>query len=165
MSVCSCRKGAGPELAPVPVCDERPWCVVRTAARHEKIVARLLTKAGIPHFLATTRVELDYCGQRARVERPLFPGIVFARGEREAVLRAAGPEVIRQITFAPDQQALDAQIRKLSGQGDCASTEENQNGGGGPASARHARRSLAESIELPLRLLLTGEMPAAAHHA
>ncbi len=60
-----------------------PWLVLRTKSRHENKVESDLQQNQITAYLPRQRVVRRSKGQRAVVERPLFPGYVFVRPRLE----------------------------------------------------------------------------------
>jgi hypothetical protein len=87
-------RDASPQTSPQTLSfTEEPWHVVRTSARCEKIVAGQLRSSGIHCFLPLTRVRRVYGGEPCTVEVATFPQCVFARGNRQALLRAASAHV------------------------------------------------------------------------
>jgi len=92
---------------------DEPWCIVNTSTRHEKIVASQFRARGIPCLLPLIEAERDYCGTTCRVELPMFPGYVFARGSIDALLGAAGAGSVRHVRIASDQELFAWQARSL----------------------------------------------------
>jgi hypothetical protein len=92
---------------------DEPWCIVRTGARCEKIVAGRLKASGIPCYLPLQRAEREYCGRTCSIELPMFAGHLFARGKVNRLLAAAGAREIRQVTLVADQDFLSWQLRSL----------------------------------------------------
>jgi len=57
--------------------DGSHWYVARTRSRHEKMVAGLLARRGVEHFLPLARVLSRWADRKKWVEKPLFPGYLF----------------------------------------------------------------------------------------
>ena len=55
------------------------WYALYTRSRHEKLVARLLDERGIESFLPVCDVLSKWKDRRKWVQKPLFPGYLFAR--------------------------------------------------------------------------------------
>jgi len=92
---------------------DEPWCIVRTGARCEKIVASRMWASGISCYLPLRHVERAYCGRVCSIELPMFAAHVFASGKINQLMAAAGAGAIRQVTVAADQDSLRWQLRSL----------------------------------------------------
>lgn len=69
------------------------WYAVRTRARAEKQVDRLLRRGGLEAYLPLVELERTWSDRAKRVGFPLFPGYTFARFDAEgygAVIRTPG---------------------------------------------------------------------------
>lgn len=53
------------------------WCVIYTKPRHEKTVARQLSRMSMDAYLPTVRRLRKWCDRMKYVELPLFPSYVF----------------------------------------------------------------------------------------
>jgi hypothetical protein len=96
-----------------PAFKDEPWCIVRTGARCEKIVASRLRASGITCYLPLLRFEREYCGRMCSIELPMFAGHLFARGRVNQIIAAVGAREIRQVTLVADQDSLCWQLRSL----------------------------------------------------
>jgi hypothetical protein len=100
---------------------DHSWCIVWTAMRSERIVARRFAAHRIVHFLPLARVRRQYAGQWLDVEVPVFPGCVFAAAADVQTLLNAGaadaPQLdspIRKIQVVADQPTFRSQIENLA---------------------------------------------------
>jgi hypothetical protein len=93
-----------------------PWCVVRTASRCEKIVARQFAARGIAHYLPLQRVSRQYASITCDVELAVIPGFVFARGSIAALRGAGLASLVRTVHLVEDQSAFCGQMQQLSQQ-------------------------------------------------
>ena len=59
------------------------WYAVCTRSRHEKVVDRELEERGVERFLPLRKVLSQWKDRRKWVQKPLFPGYLFARVEQE----------------------------------------------------------------------------------
>ncbi len=83
--------GFGNAHAYCPELLQRPhWYALRTRARAEKQVGRLLERTGLESYLPLVERERQWADRKKRVEFPLFPGYTFARFGLEQFL-----EVVR----------------------------------------------------------------------
>ncbi|MEK6609090.1 MAG: UpxY family transcription antiterminator [Myxococcota bacterium] len=78
------------------------WFAVHVRSNHERKVDRFLAGRAVESFLPTYRVQSKWSDREVRIEKPLFPGYLFAHvdsesSERVAVLSAAG--VVRIVGF------------------------------------------------------------------
>jgi transcription antitermination factor NusG len=89
------------------------WFVIRTRSRQEKILARELRDRAIGCFLPLVTVTRVYGGRSARVETPLFPGILFLRGSLDDANVANQTNRVAQIIHVPDQQQVDQELHNL----------------------------------------------------
>ena len=65
---------------PEPVSTERALCyAVYTRSRHEKVVDQSLNESGIETFLPLLKTLSNWKDRRKWVEKPLFPGYLFAK--------------------------------------------------------------------------------------
>ncbi len=55
------------------------WYAVRTRSNYEKKVSSLLAEKGIEHYLPAFRELREWKDRKKMLERPLFPGYLFAR--------------------------------------------------------------------------------------
>lgn len=72
---------------------EPRWYALRTRARAEKQVDRLLGRSGVERYLPLVEVERSWSDRTVRVGFPLFPGYTFARFDAEGygeVIRTPG---------------------------------------------------------------------------
>lgn len=97
---------------------EPPWYAIWTRSRHEQVVMQQLVEKQFTAFLPTIAKWSRWKDRRKRIERPLFPGYVFARfepDERLAVLKCSG--VVSIVSFngepAPVPEHEIAGIRTL----------------------------------------------------
>ncbi len=73
---------------PEPVSAQHTvFYAVYTSSRHEKVVDRTLSEAGIETFLPLVKVLSNWKDRRKWVEKPLFPGYLFARVPPEELYR------------------------------------------------------------------------------
>lgn len=59
--------------------SESPWFAVYTKSRHEKVVHASLMSQGVEAYLPSHKVLSQWQDRRKWVEKPLFPGYLFAR--------------------------------------------------------------------------------------
>jgi transcription antitermination factor NusG len=103
--------------------DQPPaWYAVRTFPKHERTTAAIFANKGIEHFHPTYRARARWSDRLKTLERPLFPGYLFARiayPERLLVLNT--PSVIgivshgRHETPIPDQDIENVRRMIASG--------------------------------------------------
>src|SRR5215510_13831703 len=86
------------------------WCIIRTGARCEKIVARTLQACGIPHYLPLRTVRRQYGAETFNVQLPLFDRYVFARGPIGSVRSSDRTGSIREVFSAPDPLYFRSQL-------------------------------------------------------
>lgn len=89
------------------------WHVLRTLARQEKAINRMLSSAGYRAFLPCVRHVRIYGHRKRRVEAPLFPGYVFLWGPLEAAYFAMESGRIAQIIRVTDQGRLDHELKQI----------------------------------------------------
>ena len=66
--------------------SERPlWYAIYTRSRHEKVAHQMLLKGGVESFLPVINVLSRWKDRRKWVQKPLFPGYLFALGRRAEV--------------------------------------------------------------------------------
>ena len=73
--------------------SNEPWSVLQVVANHEKRVARQLAVRSLEHYLPLYTERSRWTDRTVVLERPLFPGYVFARyspDTRIAVLSTPG---------------------------------------------------------------------------
>lgn len=75
--------------------DELRWYAVRTRSNHERKVSALLAEKRVEHYLPSFSEAHQWKDRRKMIERPLFPGYLFAqmvdsRESRLCVLRSEG---------------------------------------------------------------------------
>ena len=73
--------------------SNEPWSVLQVVANHEKRVARQLAVRSLEHYLPLYTERSRWTDRTVVMERPLFPGYVFARyspDTRIAVLSTPG---------------------------------------------------------------------------
>jgi transcription antitermination factor NusG len=59
--------------------DQLPaWYAIRTQPNHERITAAIFANKRVPHFLPTYRTRSRWHDRTKNLERPLFPGYLFA---------------------------------------------------------------------------------------
>jgi transcription antitermination factor NusG len=71
----------------------RPWHAVQVMSNHEKRVTRHLECRSVEHYLPTYLEKSKWTDRTVTLQRPLFPGYVFIRGEagnRLSVLSTPG---------------------------------------------------------------------------
>ncbi len=89
------------------------WFVLHVRSRQEKILAKDLAGLRIAHYLPLI-VEAKYYGSGTFfVERPLFGGYLFLRGEIDDAYRANRTKRVAQILRVPDQEQLEWELRNL----------------------------------------------------
>ncbi len=72
---------------------EYPWRVLHVIANHEKRVVQHLASRSLEHYLPLYALKSRWSDRTVALERPLFPGYVFARfmtSERIGVLSTPG---------------------------------------------------------------------------
>lgn len=90
------------------------WHALQVRSNHERGVAEDLRRAGFEAFLPVTVIESRWTDRVKRIERPLFPGYVFARsgdcppGWIRGVLRIVGEVPDREI--AAVRQVIDSRL-------------------------------------------------------
>ena len=94
--------------------SESRWYAVHTRARHEKVVAEELSQRDIESFLPLRETTSQWKDRLKQVQRPLFPGYLFARfparKRRVDVLRLRS--VVRIVGFNGEPQPIpDEQIQ------------------------------------------------------
>jgi transcription antitermination factor NusG len=103
------RLGVGCDVSPAET-----WCIIRTAARCEKIVARRLQACGIPHYLPLRTVRRQYGSETFNVQLPLFDRYVFARGPMEALRFSDNTNSIRDVYSVSDQLHFQSELDNLA---------------------------------------------------
>ena len=73
------------------------WYAVRVRANREKAVSRDLLLAGIPEFLPLYTTESKWSDRTKTIERPLFPGYLFARATPRQFDRVTATRGVVQI--------------------------------------------------------------------
>jgi transcription antitermination factor NusG len=94
---------------------EAHWCAVYIVARHEKVVADLMTRKSLETFLPLYHSIRYWKKRRAHVELPLFPSYLFVRISSDQRIRALEiPGVVHIVSFqgAP-VRVPDEEIDKL----------------------------------------------------
>lgn len=94
------------------------WYAVRVRANREKAVSRDLQLAGIPEFLPLYKTESKWSDRTKLIDRPLFPGYVFARvpaRHLDSVIRTRGIVQILSSSLHPTPIADEdiAAVRRL----------------------------------------------------
>ena len=80
--------------------EKKIWYAIYTKARNEKKVAKLLSRAGIEHFLPLIKREKVWSDRRKIVEEPLFSSYLFVYvGLTEQYTVVSTPGVVRFISF------------------------------------------------------------------
>jgi transcription antitermination factor NusG len=87
-----------------------PWRVARVRSRQEKVLARHLLRSEVGYYLPLETKEVRRNGRRFVSHLPLFPGYVFFRGEKAAVLRS---NVIVHLLEVQDQRLLGSELANL----------------------------------------------------
>lgn len=84
--------------------DVLPWWVLHTRARTEKLVARLLCRAGVSFFLPLYERVRKIQRRTVRSHLPLFPGYVFLRGDDDARQTALETNLLANCLEVFDQE-------------------------------------------------------------
>lgn len=90
------------------------WYALHVRSQHERFVANHLAASGLEHFAPFYMMESRWSDRTKLIERPLFPGYVFARfdaGRRQPIIRISGVIQIVGTTTGPiaiDDQELEA---------------------------------------------------------
>jgi transcription antitermination factor NusG len=90
------------------------WRVLHVIPNHEKKVAMHLLNRSLEHFLPLYSERSRWSDRNVTLERPLFPGYVFARFDREsrrAVI--SSPGVIRVLGNRQDEAVEADEINKI----------------------------------------------------
>jgi hypothetical protein len=90
------------------------WCIVKTSARCEKIVARRFEALGIPCYLPLRRETRRYGAETLNVERPLFDRYLFASGSVTELRSSDAAGSIREIHTVPNQIGFSRQLDNLA---------------------------------------------------
>jgi len=90
------------------------WFVLRTKSRQENALAGELNKRGIASFLPLLTCTKYYCGRKATVELPVFPGYLFLHGNVDAAYEADRTRRVAQIIRVVDQDKLDRELRNIN---------------------------------------------------
>ncbi len=84
------------------------WYALATQPRHEKVVAGQLFAGSVEAFLPILKTQSQWKDRKMVIDRPVFPGYVFARidlNERMSVYRIPG--VLRILSFNGQAAAID----------------------------------------------------------
>jgi transcriptional antiterminator RfaH len=104
------------DLLTVPLPADEPsavWHVLHTKPRQEKSLARELLRKEIAFYLPLTSRRWDLRGRVMVSHLPLFPGYLFLRAGRDALLTALSTRRVVRPLDVPDQQRLDADLRQV----------------------------------------------------
>ena len=83
---------------------------MHTRPRQEKIVAQILSRKQVAHFLPLSRAPRKYGNRETTVSLPLFPGYLFVCGDWNAREAAWRTNRVATILDAPDQDGLRAEL-------------------------------------------------------
>lgn len=89
------------------------WFVLRTKSRQEKSLAADLRSREVVNFLPLLTQTKYYCGRKARVELPAFPGYLFLFGSLEQAYEADRGGRVAQIIRVADQDRLGRELRSI----------------------------------------------------
>ncbi len=89
------------------------WCVLHLKPRTEKRVATVCARHGIRYDLPM-RVEIKiYQRRKIRVEKPLFPGYVFACLDEETRIQVKRTNHIVKVLRPADEQQLEHELAQI----------------------------------------------------
>ncbi len=88
----------------------RRWWVFQTRPRAEKAFARLLRRGGTAYFLPQYTHTWRKSGRTFKAHLPLFPGYIFACGDRPARDAAFATHLVTREVPVPDQVRLDREL-------------------------------------------------------
>ncbi len=92
-----------------------PWCVLHVRPRCEKKIAQACRALGIEHYLPLRSETKVYQRRKVTVEKPVFPGYVFASFDRQQRLALLKTNQIVQFLETDDKERLVhelAQVRR-----------------------------------------------------
>jgi len=86
---------------------EKRWCALYTRARHEKRVDQRLQERGVESFLPLLEVLSRWKDRKKMVQKPLFPGYLFARIAKNQILQVLDVRGVVRI-LGPDLERPSA---------------------------------------------------------
>jgi transcription antitermination factor NusG len=86
-----------------------PWFVLQVLTNHEKRVSQQLAVRSIENYLPTYQERSKWSDRTVTIERPLFPGYLFARFEAGSRLDAIGVNGVLRLVGGRDSDRVDAQ--------------------------------------------------------
>jgi transcription antitermination factor NusG len=85
-----------------------PWFVLQVLTNHEKRVSQQLSIRSIENYLPTFQERSKWSDRTVTLERPLFPGYVFARFDAGSRLNAIGLNGVLRLVGGRDTDRVDA---------------------------------------------------------
>lgn len=91
-----------------------PWCVLHTRTNHEKRVAQHLLVRSVEHYLPLYTERSQWSDRTVVLERPLFPGYIFARFSSQARISViSAPGVIHLLSDDDKNKVSAAEIARI----------------------------------------------------
>lgn len=92
----------------------QPWWVLRTRARHEKVLAGLLKSRAVNHYLPLVEVRHTYEKSRANFQVPLFPSYLFLAAEEQRLDWIKRDKRVVQVLPVPDPAILVQELEQIA---------------------------------------------------
>lgn len=93
---------------------ETPWYVLQVRSNREKRVAQLLGARAVENYLPLYRERVRWTDRTVVAERPLFPGYVFVRLQRDSKMIATRtPGVVRSLGDEEGDLVSNAELEKI----------------------------------------------------
>lgn len=86
-----------------------PWYAIHVKSRHEKLTSTLLDQKGYEVFLPVHRARSRWSDRYKEIDRPLFPGYLFARFDAAFRLPVISTAGVVSIVGATKPIAVDAE--------------------------------------------------------
>lgn len=84
------------------------WYALHTFPQCERAVEDALRRRGLEHFYPTFRERVSYSDRTKTVERPLFPGYLFARVDTRGLAALGRIAMVVRVLGNPDPEPVDA---------------------------------------------------------